>query len=111
MARSLTPAPADIVTQGVDGLDVSQEFGWLRYKKLLADRDAVMEPHHGFIEDRVLDTNFDRDAKIVVSIAHRKPLIISRWVIEADGNLLVVSSMVRNTLIAFAHVVGKPTSI
>ncbi|MDH0066760.1 hypothetical protein, partial [Pseudomonas aeruginosa] len=29
MAR-LTPTPADIVKQGVDGLDVLQEFGWLR---------------------------------------------------------------------------------
>ncbi len=35
MAR-LTPTPADIVKQGVDGLDVLQEFGWLRYRTLLA---------------------------------------------------------------------------
>jgi len=37
MAR-LTPTPADIVKQGMDGLDVLQEFGWLRYRTLLAGR-------------------------------------------------------------------------
>ncbi|UQB76505.1 hypothetical protein KI429_00240 (plasmid) [Pseudomonas shirazica] len=34
----LTPTPANIVKQGVDGLDVLQEFGWLRYRTLLAGR-------------------------------------------------------------------------
>ncbi len=38
IARNLTPAPADLLKQGVDGLNVLQEFGWLGYRTLLAGR-------------------------------------------------------------------------
>lgn len=38
MGLPLAPAPADLLEQGVDSLDVLQKFGRLRYGTLLASR-------------------------------------------------------------------------
>ncbi|MGB5906195.1 hypothetical protein [Stenotrophomonas maltophilia] len=72
-----------------------------------ADRDVVAEPHDGLIENRVLDSDLDCHPKVVVSVADRKPLGISRWVVEVGGYLLMIGTMLRDTFVMSPHVVRQ----
>ncbi|PWK39404.1 hypothetical protein C7534_113102 [Pseudomonas sp. OV226] len=72
-----------------------------------ADRDTVSKPYYGFIEYCVLDSYFYRDAKIIVGITDRKPLIISRRVIEVGCNSQLVGTMLCNAITMPSHVIRQ----